>query len=224
MGSRSYADADFAKRLLNPVTGPSKFRPITVFERRIRYHWPFAIPAFIVILAFLITIASAIAVCWTNRFGLGSLRAALHKTSIGRVLGELLYPEVSLLNSNTSAWVHNVGKLEVDFSNHCPTRGKGVETSSQVETSQIELLQLETSQPEASQPLMQDSAAPGTNSDAERPQPETSRPLMQQNSAIPVIEFDAERLQAENSQPLMQQDSAAFVIDFDAERSQLKTS
>ena len=162
MGSRSYIDDDLAKRSLNPLTGP-KAQLITVFERRIRYHWPFAIPAIIVILAYFVTIVSAIAVCWTNRFGLGSLRAAVHKTSVGRVMGELLYPGVASPNSKTSAWIHNVGRLEVDFSNYFPTRGKGLKTS-QLETSQVELLQLETSQPL----VQQDSAAPVPDSGAER--------------------------------------------------------
>lgn len=134
MGSRTYADADLDQRSLYALAGPSKAQLITVSKRRIRYHWPFAIPAFIVLLALLTTIASAIVICVTNRFGLGSLRATLHKTSIGRILGELLYPEIASPNSKTSAWIENVGKVEVNFSNHCPRRGKELEAS-QLETS-----------------------------------------------------------------------------------------
>ena len=129
MGSRYNPDADLDKRSLDPLTGASKAQMITVFKRRIRYHWPFAIPAFIVILAFLATIASAIAVCLTNRFGLGSLKAVLHKTSIGRILGGVLYPEGASSNSKTSAWIQRVGKVEVDFSNEYPKRSKELETS-----------------------------------------------------------------------------------------------
>lgn len=131
MGRRSYADNDSDKLSLNPLTGPGTAKPITVFKRRIRYHWPFAIPAFIVLLAFLVTIALAITVCWTNRFGLGSIRQALHRTSMGRILGELLFAEVVSPSSSsssprleqTSAWIRNVGLLEVDFSKGYPARG-----------------------------------------------------------------------------------------------------
>ena len=188
MGSRSYPDADLAKRLFNPLTGPGKAQTITVFKRRIRYHWPFAIPAFIVILALLATIASAIAVCSTNRFGLGSLHAVLRRTSIGRILSDLLYPEVAASpNSKTSAWIQHVGKVEVDFSNHYPMRGKGQEQKAGAGN----LLSL----------LMQQDSAPVSDA-------ETSHPLMQQDSA-PVSD-------AETSHPLMQQDSAP--VSDDAER------
>lgn len=169
MGSRSYAGDDSDKRSLNPLTGASKAKPITVFKRRIRYHWPFAIPAFIVLLAFLVTITFVITVCWTNRFGLGSIREALHRTSMGRILGELLFPEIASSSSSprlekTNAWIRNVGLLEVDFSKGYPARGEEDDERSQLKTSprtgtpdelelppQLELPQLGISQLDISQ-------------------------------------------------------------------------
>lgn len=126
MGARLYADADIAKRALDPFSSARKSQSITVFKRRVRYHWPFAVPAFIVLLALVTAPLSALIICSTHKFGLASLRAALHKTSVGRILADALYPEEAPPNADTVAWIQSVGTRAVDYSGQYPVRGKKV--------------------------------------------------------------------------------------------------
>ncbi|KAK0124034.1 hypothetical protein ONS95_009020 [Cadophora gregata] len=96
--------------------------PVSPTERRIRYRWPFAIPAFIVAL---MLILMSIAGLLTLIFGHGSLakmRAHLHQSSTGRIFTTFLYPEQGGLRVRSRDWSKRMGTAVVDLSGDYPMR------------------------------------------------------------------------------------------------------
>lgn len=96
--------------------------PVSPTERRIRYRWPFAIPAFIVALMLTImTLAGFV----TLVFGHGSIakmRAHLHQSSTGRIFTTFLYPEQGGLRVKSRDWSKRMGTTVVDLSGDYPMR------------------------------------------------------------------------------------------------------
>ncbi|KAL2062708.1 hypothetical protein VTL71DRAFT_5780 [Oculimacula yallundae] len=94
--------------------------PVTPTERKIRYRWPFAIPAFIVAL---MLILMSIAGVFTLIFGHGSLdkmRAHLYQGSTGRIFTTFLYPEQGGLRVKSKDWSKRMGTEVVDLSGDYP--------------------------------------------------------------------------------------------------------
>lgn len=98
--------------------------PVSPTERRIRYRWPFAIPAFIVALMLTImTLAGFV----TLVFGHGSIakmRAHLHQSSTGRIFTTFLYPEQGGLSVKSRDWSKRMGTTVVDLSGDYPMRAR----------------------------------------------------------------------------------------------------
>lgn len=67
--------------------------PVTIFERHIRYHIPFAIPAFVVLAGITAVIGAVSTLAFMGRTGPGRMRAFLEATSAGRIVGTLLWPK-----------------------------------------------------------------------------------------------------------------------------------
>ena len=108
------------------MSAPASNTPAVKFmQRRVRYHWPYAIPAFIVL--FLTTVIAIVSLVITliGRAGTSRIRRFLNKTSQGRILITYLYgrkgetaaqvrPESRVrTRSSTRRWVENMGKTPV---------------------------------------------------------------------------------------------------------------
>ncbi|KAF9891016.1 hypothetical protein FE257_005273 [Aspergillus nanangensis] len=82
--------------------------PVIVYERRIRYRLPFAIPAFVVLAISSVIVSGLIALVLFRRTGITRLREFLEYTSVGRVLGLLLSPGVQ-----EAGWMGRIGERKV---------------------------------------------------------------------------------------------------------------
>ncbi|KAL5315720.1 hypothetical protein ACEPPN_016590 [Leptodophora sp. 'Broadleaf-Isolate-01'] len=94
--------------------------PVTPTERKIRYRWPFAIPALIVALFLMVM---SIAGILTLIFGHGSLskmRAHLYQSSTGRIFTTFLHPEQGGLRIRSKDWSKRMGTAIVDLSGDYP--------------------------------------------------------------------------------------------------------
>ena len=94
---------------------------ITLSTRRVLYHWPFAIPAFLVALTLILISLSALISCCVNRSPYRSLCTALERTSAGRLLAAAVYPHSAAPGIGTKEWVSLVGRREVTFHQGYPT-------------------------------------------------------------------------------------------------------
>ena len=111
--------------------------PVILWERHLRYHVVYAIPAIIAAILVLIVTATALTLLLLRRSGLAKLRWYLNHTSPGRVLTLLLYPDESQPQALTSAWLNGVGRKMVDLKHPDPrasslilSHGNDEETSS----------------------------------------------------------------------------------------------
>ncbi|CZR56720.1 uncharacterized protein PAC_06609 [Phialocephala subalpina] len=112
---------------------------VTPTVQRIRYHYPFAIPAFIVLLGFLLMTAAAIVTLVFGDSGVAKMRRHLRQSATGRVLTTFLCPEESVLELKEKEWSKRFGKLEIDMSGECPNVGQQVsETRKEASVSEYE--------------------------------------------------------------------------------------
>lgn len=82
-------------------------RPVTVYERRIRYRLPYAVPAIVVLVASLGIVGSVVVLGCMRRTGIRRLRGFLEKTALGRVLS------AGLAEDDEGDWVEKVGGKRV---------------------------------------------------------------------------------------------------------------
>lgn len=113
--------------------------PVTVYERRIRYHWPFAIPAFLSLSLFIAVLLAALVSTFSGRGAPARVRHYLFHLSSGRLLGSLQYPNEGDRHGPTNEWIARVGNKPIDlqylgaggghattpFLNHQPVVGSG---------------------------------------------------------------------------------------------------
>ncbi|PNP58185.1 hypothetical protein FNYG_15175 [Fusarium nygamai] len=91
--------------------------------RKIKYHWVFGIPAFILIFAIgLITIGVA-AMAVVGKSSLGLLRHRLRQVSIGRLLTSVFHTDSSSLIMSPPAWSKANGNKQIDMAGACPLPG-----------------------------------------------------------------------------------------------------
>ncbi|GFF34512.1 hypothetical protein IFM46972_04257 [Aspergillus udagawae] len=97
--------------------------PVTVFERRIRYRLPYAVPA-IVVLAVALGIVGVLAVLGCmRRTGVSRLKGFLEKTAVGRVLALVVLGEEGEMDKN---WVVKVGEKRVTITDAGITLREGL--------------------------------------------------------------------------------------------------
>ncbi|PVH77956.1 hypothetical protein DL98DRAFT_636645 [Cadophora sp. DSE1049] len=96
--------------------------PVRPTERRIRYRWPFAIPAFIVALMLIIMTLAGIVTLIFGHGSIAKMRAHLHQSSTGRIFTTFLYPEQGGLRVNSGDWSKRMGTTVVDLSGDYPMR------------------------------------------------------------------------------------------------------
>ncbi|GIK07599.1 hypothetical protein Aspvir_003265 [Aspergillus viridinutans] len=84
--------------------------PVTVFERRIRYRLPYAVPGIVVLVAALGIVGGVVVLGCMRRTGVGRLKGFLERTAVGRVLGLVLLGEEGEMGKD---WVEKVGGKRV---------------------------------------------------------------------------------------------------------------
>ena len=94
--------------------------PVTVFDREIRYHWPFAVPALLsLLLSVLVTSAALLSVVF-GKGAPGRVRYYLYRLSSGRLLGSTRYPEDCDSLAPTRLWISRVGEKPCDLEVYRP--------------------------------------------------------------------------------------------------------
>ncbi|BCR95398.1 uncharacterized protein AKAW2_20338S [Aspergillus luchuensis] len=83
--------------------------PVTLWSRNIKYHVPYAIPAFIVLALSLALAGFTVCLLVSRRTGLSQMRSYLARTSPGRILGTGLHPDQAGVLASTKAWIQQVG-------------------------------------------------------------------------------------------------------------------
>lgn len=94
--------------------------PVTPTISVIRYHWPFAIPAFLVIAGLIFFTAVAAIVMLCRRHNIDRLRMHLNQLAPGRIFTAFLSPETGAMALNAEAWNRAMGKLVIDLSDEHP--------------------------------------------------------------------------------------------------------
>lgn len=89
--------------------------PITVYNRRIRYHWPFAIPAFLSLFLFAAVLFAALVSFLSGRGVPARVRHYLFHLSSGRLLGAMQYPGDCDRRAPTKEWIARVGSKPSDL-------------------------------------------------------------------------------------------------------------
>ncbi|KAL5360297.1 hypothetical protein BJX96DRAFT_165054 [Aspergillus floccosus] len=83
--------------------------PVAVYERKIRYRIPFAIPAFVIAAVTLGVLVGLVVLLGLRRTGIGRLKLFLEGTSVGRVLAVLLFE----IDTADAGWMKAVREKRV---------------------------------------------------------------------------------------------------------------
>jgi len=95
---------------------------VTPFTQKVRYHYPFAIPALIVILLLaLITLFMAITACISLGGNISRLRLHLKQGAAGRIYTAFLYAGPAVLTMKSKDWSRQLGKKIIDLSEQFPS-------------------------------------------------------------------------------------------------------
>ncbi len=115
--TKSALPPDLQKLDHDSLTQGDTLIPVTVFERRIRYRWYFAIPALLA-LALVVLITLAACLLMILRRGMPSrIDHYLKHLSSGRLLGAVQYPAEDK-ETPTKVWIKQVGRRQSDLHRH----------------------------------------------------------------------------------------------------------
>ncbi|KIW86078.1 hypothetical protein Z517_01472 [Fonsecaea pedrosoi CBS 271.37] len=89
--------------------------PVTVYQRRIRYRWRFAIPAFLALALLLAVLLAALVSVLSGRGLPARVRHYLFHLSSGRMLGEIQYTGECDKLAPTNEWLARVGSRRSDL-------------------------------------------------------------------------------------------------------------
>jgi len=87
---------------------------VTVYRRRVRYRWQFAIPAFLSITLVGLTSVGAFILCVLMRSTPAKINHYLRHLSTGRLLSAIQYPGESDQEASTEEWLSQVGHKPVE--------------------------------------------------------------------------------------------------------------
>lgn len=100
--------------------------PVTVYDREIRYHWPFAVPALLSLLLGGLVASAALLSVFLGRGAPERVRYYLYGLSSGRLLGSTQYPEECDSLAPTRLWIARIGERPCDLEvNRQPTKFTG---------------------------------------------------------------------------------------------------
>lgn len=122
-----------AKRSDSP--SPSGFHKVVLYQSRVLYKWPYAIPAFLVILLILAIGVAALFSCFASQFGLKSVGIVLERTSVGRVMAAVAYPHSCPPGLKTKEWIAAVGSRGINYSGQLPRESDSMMVSTSREGS-----------------------------------------------------------------------------------------
>ncbi|EXK29547.1 hypothetical protein FOXG_11880 [Fusarium oxysporum f. sp. lycopersici 4287] len=91
--------------------------------RKIKYHWVFGIPAFILILVIGLITIGVTAMAVVGKSSPDLLRHRLKQVSIGRLLTSVFHTDSSSLIMSPSAWSKDNGNKHIDMAGACPIPG-----------------------------------------------------------------------------------------------------
>jgi hypothetical protein len=101
---------------------------VTPTVSRIKYHWPYGIPAFIAALILLIITIVAIITVLFGHNSIARLRLHLQRSSTGRIFTTFLFPEEPHgMTMKSGEWAKVAGKTIIDLSGECPIAAAAVE-------------------------------------------------------------------------------------------------
>nr|CEG04360.1 unnamed protein product [Fusarium clavum] len=91
--------------------------------RKIKYHWAFGIPAFIVVLVIGLIFLGVTAMAMAGKSSLDHLRHRLKQVAVGRLLTSVFHTDSSSLIMPPSAWSKENGNKQIDMAGACPLPG-----------------------------------------------------------------------------------------------------
>lgn len=109
--------------------------PVQVYVRRLRYHWVYGIPAFLVLLLSVAIVGAAGIATISGRGSISRLRHYMWSLSPGRMFGAFLFPQDGDLYAATTTWIDNIGGRKVRIVDEA-SQVKGLPLS-QVQYSQL---------------------------------------------------------------------------------------
>lgn len=107
---------------------------VTPYAQKIRYHYPFAIPALIVAFILVLIILWALGTACFSRGGFARMRLQLQQVSPGRIYTTFLYPGPDALTTRSKDWSGRFGKKIVDLSGQHPKDADGIHPLEKVPT------------------------------------------------------------------------------------------
>jgi hypothetical protein len=96
------------------------FVPVNQYSRRVRYHLPYAIPAFIVLAIFASVFCISFIFAILGQAGPSRMKMLLNKTSVGRVITLLLHPVELAAGAPTKVWADKLGRISIDYTGDIP--------------------------------------------------------------------------------------------------------
>ncbi|KPI43258.1 uncharacterized protein AB675_6774 [Cyphellophora attinorum] len=102
-----------AKRQSSDDAQQTVLVPVRLFERRVQYHWPYAIPAFAALALFASTLALSCCCAVLQRGGAKRTKYYMNHLSAGRLLAEQRFPGAVDKQVDRTTWVKMAGKRSV---------------------------------------------------------------------------------------------------------------
>ena len=101
--------------------------PVRVYQRKIRYHYVYGIPAAICLVMAAVICTVALMSILLKRSSIGRLRQYIYSLSAGRLLGAFLFPAEGDPRADTKTWIDQVGHKPVCLPEFGPIRGTEAE-------------------------------------------------------------------------------------------------
>ena len=115
-GSGSELPPNLQKRETSSSTANDQaFVPVTVYEQQIRYHWPFAIPALLTLLLFILVLFAAMLSLLSGKGLPARVRHYLVHLSSGRLSAGIQHPGECHKEAPTNQWIARAGKRQTDL-------------------------------------------------------------------------------------------------------------
>ncbi|KAL8727319.1 MAG: hypothetical protein Q9181_005751 [Wetmoreana brouardii] len=111
---------------------PNTLVQVTEYTRQIQYNWLYAIPAAVTVAATVLALLFVLVMTIISRFSISYMRQLLNQTSTGRIVTNILYPELSHPTAPTSKWIDEAGFQRLAFP--MVPKGEAVGTMNEIET------------------------------------------------------------------------------------------
>ena len=123
VGSKSLLGGPFVEDGQGRASTDTVDHTVVLILKKVKFDIVYGIPAFVVLLLWLITAFVAGTLFLTNRVSLERIRHYLRCTAAGRLLATAVHPRISNLTMSSSNWTRQAGGVVVALSGEYP-RGK----------------------------------------------------------------------------------------------------